>query len=258
MRTVICHYHIYKNSGTTFDSILKDNFGDGHISFDGPFPYFSINQEELTKIIERHPSASAFSSHQTYLPSPKGLDFRVVSVVFVRHPLLRIKSIYNFKKKHFDGTKASSLAREFNFRNWIENLIEDRVEINHINNAQARILSRDSRSSVPRQTKKGKCKSFNLNQALSNLNDVELLARTEYFSSDVSKFSPILKSFGIDFKVSDFSPKNVTEHNLLPVSQRLELLEEQLTEKLYKQLIELNWQDLEIYDYVSKRLSQER
>ena len=49
MRHVICHYHIYKNSGTTFDHLLARNFGDRHVCFDGPFPYFTIGQKELAK-----------------------------------------------------------------------------------------------------------------------------------------------------------------------------------------------------------------
>ena len=70
MRHVICHYHIYKNSGTSFDEILRANYGERHIGFDGPFPYFAISQQELAKIIQRNPKAKAFSSHQTSLPPP--------------------------------------------------------------------------------------------------------------------------------------------------------------------------------------------
>ena len=86
MRHVICHYHIYKNSGTTFDHLLERNFGDRHLRFDGPFPYFSIGQRELAKVIARNRSCVAFSSHQISLPIPASLDFNVLPVVFVRHP----------------------------------------------------------------------------------------------------------------------------------------------------------------------------
>ncbi len=109
MRTVICHYHIYKNSGTSFDLLLEQNFGDRHICFDGPFPFFIIDQEQLTRVIERKRGVIALSSHQIQLPVPVSLDFLVLPVVFIRHLMLRVQSIYKFNvgwAHHEDSTKA--------------------------------------------------------------------------------------------------------------------------------------------------------
>ena len=112
MRTVIIHYHIYKNAGTSFDHVLGHNFGDRHELFDGPFPFFTIDQEQLDRIIMRRPQAVAFSSHQIMLPPPSSLDYRALAAIFVRNPFLRIASIYRFKRgpERADGTPLGSLS----------------------------------------------------------------------------------------------------------------------------------------------------
>src|SRR5690606_21915671 len=139
MRHVICHYHTYKNSGTTFDAILAANYGNRHVTFDGPFPYFSIDHQELAKVIQRHPRAIAFSSHQIYLPVPCSLDFNVIPVVFVRHPLLRIHSIYRFKRAEADGTETSRNALAMDFDAWCRHALNHAPQLNQVSNAQVRL-----------------------------------------------------------------------------------------------------------------------
>lgn len=112
MRTVILHYHIYKNAGTSFDHVLTQNFGDRHELFDGPYPFFTIDQEQLDRIIMRRPAAVAFSSHQIVLPPPSSLQYRALAAIFVRNPFLRIASIYRFKRgpERPDGTPLATLS----------------------------------------------------------------------------------------------------------------------------------------------------
>jgi hypothetical protein len=98
-RNVLLHYHIFKNSGTTFERVLNDNYGEQHISFDGPFPFSHINQDQLSMIVERHPAAVACSSHQIHLPVPSSMAFRAIPVVFIRNPMLRIRSVYFFSQR---------------------------------------------------------------------------------------------------------------------------------------------------------------
>ena len=98
-RNVLLHYHIFKNAGTTFERVLDENYGDGHITFDGPFSFSVINQDQLSTIIQRHPNAVACSSHQIHLPPPSATQFRPIPVVFIRNPLLRIRSVFLFGER---------------------------------------------------------------------------------------------------------------------------------------------------------------
>jgi len=252
MRYVICHYHIYKNSGTSFDTLLAENFKNRHICFDGPFPFFTIDQEQLARIIDRKKNVIAFSSHQIQLPPPVSLDYTVLPVVFIRHPLLRTLSIYKFKRKSDDGTRTSKNAQIMNFDKWIESCFSDAQEITHISNAQTRLLGSAFRQR-PLMRRSKDMMEYDLDQAKQNIHNVELLGRTEYFSRDVERFSEILEKYGIDVNFSKIMPKNVTSTNLdKPVSERVLEIEKLLTRKNYQMLIDSNKQDMELYNLATE------
>lgn len=257
MRHVICHYHIYKNSGTTFDAILARNFGERHVVFDGPFPYFSIAQKELAKVIQRHRSAVAFSSHQISLPVPSSLDFNVLPVVFLRHPILRIRSIYEFKRAENDGTQTSRNATEMTFGEWCRHGLSHPQELTQISNAQVRLLSRTGDGSTAGRRSRDAL-VYDLYQARRALNNVELLARTERFSRDVSRFPALLERYGIAFEVGDTTPRNVTASRFgKTIEQRLEEVAAELGDETMEALEAANRQDLELYAEISARLDAE-
>lgn len=254
MRSVICHYHIYKNSGTTFDGILAANFGERHICFDGPFPYFSINQRELTRIIQRNRAVVAFSSHQIALPVPSSLDFNVLPVVFIRHPILRIYSIYKYKREEQDGTQTSINAQAMEFDEWCGHNLKDPLEVSHVSNAQTRMVS-GTHGEVALSRRSTKAMVYDVHQAIRNLSGVELLARTEHFSADVSRFPEVLARHGIEFSVDDTTPKNVTASNFeKSVDERLEHVAANLSAETFEALCAANRQDLVLYEEVSRRL----
>lgn len=256
MRTIICHYHIYKNSGTSFDSLLTKNFGEHHICFDGPFPFFTIDQEQLARIIERKNEIVAFSSHQIRLPAPASLDYLVLPVVFIRHPLLRILSIYKFKHQHFDGTSTSKAAQEMSFDEWITHCLSDRQEINHISNAQTRILGSAYRQKPLMRRKPGEME-YDLYQAIRNIENVQLLARTEYFNEDVARFPEILHQYGVEFTFRETSPQNVTSNNHhKSIEERIDRVIKSLSGENYQKLLVANSQDIYLFDYVSSLIKK--
>ena len=251
VRTVICHYHIYKNSGTSFDSLLTQNFGDRHISFDGPFPFFTIDQEQLSRIIERKVNVVAFSSHQIQLPAPPSLEFNILPVVFLRHPLLRVLSIYRFKRKTFDGTPTSKAAQGMTFDEWISHSFSDRLEITHISNAQTRFLGSAYRQR-PLMKRKVNTMEYDINQALRNLGNVKLLARTEYFDEDVSRFPKVLAQYEIDFVFTPANPLNVTGNDhRKSIEERIGEIRQLLSAENYQKLVMANIQDTFLYDFIS-------
>ncbi|MCP4091216.1 MAG: sulfotransferase family 2 domain-containing protein [Gammaproteobacteria bacterium] len=254
MRNIICHYHIYKNSGTSFDSILKANYGDKHICFDGPFPFFSINQTEFESIINRHPNIVAFSSHQIKLPVPSSLKFNVLPVIFIRHPILRIYSIYKFKRKTKDGTSLSKLAIANSFNNWVTHCFDNSMEITHVSNAQTRIISAvyDKKPIIGRRAD---AMEYDINQALRNLSGVELLGRTEMFDGDVQHFPKILKKHGIAFQYINNGPKNVTNNDIhLPLDERIHDVVEKLSQTNTERLQSANTQDMRLFDYATQQI----
>lgn len=274
MRHVICHYHIFKNSGTSFDEVLADNVGSRLVSFDGPFPFSVFNQDELLKVVRNHGAARAFSSHQVRLPVPASLEVRIIPVVFVRHPLLRIRSVYEFFRQRAgqeqglrrllpgmggaaftSRDEASSTALDF--VGWLQEAVEGRRPLNNISNAQTQLLcgaySRRGLMRVLPPTEGGVI--ADIDQARRNLCAVELLARTEHFSADVARFSAPLAACGIEFTPRERKPANTTSKDISrPLAARLAALREQIGEELYARLETLNQQDLQLYAEVDQRL----
>ncbi|MDO5621120.1 MAG: sulfotransferase family 2 domain-containing protein [Paracoccus sp. (in: a-proteobacteria)] len=247
MRKVILHYHIYKNSGTSFDHVLTQSFGAQHELFDGPFPFFSINQDELDRIITRRPSAVAFSSHQIMLPQPTSLEYRALAVLFLRHPILRIGSIWRFKRESEDGTTTSDAAQQMSFAEWIEWCFADPQEISHISNAQTRFLAAVyGRLPLRRRTAIGI--EYDLETARRNLRQVEFLARTEFFEQDVARFPAIAAQHGLTLTLPDDLHMNATHRAEAPLEERVAALLAQLPGNLAARLIQVNAQDQALFD----------
>ncbi len=252
MRFVICHYHIYKNSGTSFDTLLSNNYGDNHITFDGPFPFFTIDQEQLARVIERKTEVVAFSSHQIQLPVPGSLDYQVLPVVFIRHPLLRILSIYKFKRQTFDGTTTSKAAQNKTFDEWVSHCFSDRQEITHISNAQTRLLGAATRQR-PLMRRKPHAMEYDVHQAMRNIENVPLLARTEFFNQDVGRFPGILDRYGIEFSFQEIDPQNTTSKNHhKSIDERLDQIKLSVKTESYQKLLNANEQDLLLFENASR------
>lgn len=256
MKRVICHYHIFKNSGTTFDRILKRNYGKSHLSIDGPYPYFKINQEELIKII-CNTGKQSFSSHQINLPVPTSLNVIAEPVVFLRHPILRIRSIYNFSKKAKTATVAGSLASKSDFQAWVDQCKENVQLLTMLSNAQTRMLSGTyGRQGISRRNSNGAFE-FDVHQACRNLSAVQLLGRTEYFDEDVKQFENASKKLGIEFHYYHYRPRNTTSKDLgQSIVNRLENVKAELGPERYQVLTDLNRQDMLLYEYANERLAQ--
>ncbi|MDO5528440.1 MAG: sulfotransferase family 2 domain-containing protein, partial [Paracoccus sp. (in: a-proteobacteria)] len=242
-RTVIVHYHIYKNSGTSFDHVLTESFGDRHQLFDGPFPFFGIDQVQLDRIIRRRPAAVAFSSHQIMLPQPTSLHYRTLAAMFLRHPILRIGSVYRFKRAHADGTPTSAAAQKYDFADWLRHCFKTPGEAGHVSNAQTRHVSAPYMQTPLHQRHNGVL-SYDLDTARRNLNSVEMLGRTEYFERDVRRFTRIAEAHGLSLQGPSEVRHNVTEHAEGSTEDRVAALLAELPDDLAQRLVAANAQDM--------------
>lgn len=285
-RPVIVHYHIYKNAGTSFDHVLRHNYGARHECFDGPFPFFSIDQEQLDRIIMRRPDTVAFSSHQVALPQPSSLDYRVLAAVFLRNPFLRIASIYRFKRgperadgtalatlppdelraelaalgladpPPFDATSTGIAAQQHDFAGWIEHCLSVPAETVHVSNAQTRFLAAPFRCR-PLLRRGAAGIEYDLGTAMRVLAGIELLGRAEMFEPDVTRFGRILAEHGLTLTLPDDTRHNVTRQDAAPVAAQVEAVLAPLPLTLRNRLIRANTQDLALYDRASALISRD-
>lgn len=285
-RPVIVHYHIYKNAGTSFDHVLRHNFGSRHECFDGPFPFFAIDQEQLDRIIMRRTDTVAFSSHQVVLPQPSSLDYRVFAAVFLRNPFLRIASIYRFKRgpERADGTALAALppgelqaelvaqgltdpppfdttstgiaAQQHDFAGWVAHCLATPAETVHVSNAQTRFLAAPFRCR-PLLRRGAAGLAYDLGTALRVLAGIELLGRAEMFEPDVTRFGRILAEHGLTLTLPDNTRHNVTRQDAAPVAAQVKAVLAPLPPTLRDRLIRANAQDLALYDRASALISKD-
>lgn len=255
MRTVLLHYHIYKNSGTSFEQVLDFSFGAQHERFDGPYPFFTIDQDQIDLIIRRRVDAVAFSSHQALLPQPSSLDYRVIAATFLRHPILRLGSLYRYKRGSNDGTVTAQLASSHDFAGWIEASFPIRTELTQMSNPQTRYFAGVYGRQAQVQVAPGLL-SYDLVTARRNLVNVELLGRTEHFDADLDRFTSIASRYGLALKVPEDTHHNATETSSAPVAERVEALLSQLPSLLRDRLIAANQQDLDLYAEAGRLIDQ--
>ncbi|MDO5657154.1 MAG: sulfotransferase family 2 domain-containing protein [Paracoccus sp. (in: a-proteobacteria)] len=254
-RTVIVHYHIYKNSGTSFDHVLRHSFGDLHETFDGPYPFFLVDQLQLGRVIRHRPQIVAFSSHQIMFPQPSSLDFRVLGAVFLRHPILRIGSIYRFKRQHADGTSTSEAAQRLDFGPWVDYCLRDRLEVGQISNAQTRYFAAPY-GDIPLSAQRNGRMFYDLDTALRQLGGVEMLGRTESFERDVTRFARISAAHGLTMSLPDDLHRNVTEAAQGSIEDRVAALLDGMAPELVKRLMDANEQDLALYAEAGRLIAQ--
>ncbi len=256
MRSVLVHYPIYKNAGTSVGHVLSHSFGGRHLSFDGPFPFFTIDQEQLDRIITRKADAVAFSSHQIQLPAPVSPAYRVLAAVFLRHPVLRIASIWRFKRAQDDGTTTSAAARALGFAPWLVHCLSDPSEIVHVSNAQTRLLGAAFRArAVSRRGTAGM--EYDLSRAEANLAGADLVGRADHFAEDVARFLPVLDAAGLPLSLPPDLHLNATagDGGAGAPRARADALLRGLPPDLAGRLIAANAQDLALYAQAEARIA---
>jgi hypothetical protein len=110
---VIFHYHIFKNAGSSVNFALKQFFGDRYADFEGIHAHDILLPSSVAQFMRANPEVRAVSSHLARPPVP--FDY-VKPIVFLRHPLLRAISVYEFTRRDssqpfFDIVSKKSLAQ---------------------------------------------------------------------------------------------------------------------------------------------------
>jgi hypothetical protein len=116
-RTIIVHYHIFKNAGSSVDRLLQMAFGNGWASLEGPTPTSLLRPDDLSTFISDRPEIVAVSSHLLRPPAPPGV--RVLPVVLIRHPLDRAFSVYSHLRRHHDGAETGTVAQQASFPQFV-------------------------------------------------------------------------------------------------------------------------------------------
>jgi len=119
MRDVWIHIHIPKCGGSTFEGILKRNFGNGYRTTNSILNNYWYNDHQILQILNAFPSLTCLAGHKISLNLPyTESGFRLIVSCFVRNPVDRFLSAYYFHRSH-QVTNHKSQAREMNIEDYI-------------------------------------------------------------------------------------------------------------------------------------------
>ena len=235
-RSVIFHYHLFKNAGTSLDALLIDYFKDKWVTqeFSGQH---AINRQEVKSWIESNPEALCFSSHTAHLPTAQVAQTEVLPVIFVRHPLDRIASAYSFERKQGSDGFGSVLARNTTLAGYIET----RLSLPHDFQCRNFHVANFARM-FPANT------GDELTRALRAVKELPFVGIVEQFGDSLTKLDAWLETKG--FSNMNMKPveKNVSRDLSQPIETRIAEIKSQVGDEVFQKLLTANEADMALYN----------
>lgn len=130
-RTVLLHFHIFKNAGSTLNSALVKAFGPAFHEVESPDPNRPMDWKDAISFIEAQPGAGAISSHTLRYPPPVHKAFHFLPLLLIRHPIDRLVSIYHFERRNLEPSDAetSRVVQTGSLANFVRFVLAKRPEL---------------------------------------------------------------------------------------------------------------------------------
>jgi hypothetical protein len=239
MRFVILHYHIFKNAGMSIEDILDRNFGERFCRLDGPDRNGRIVTAGLLSFLLGNSHMQAVSSHQFRYPMPRVPGFLFFDLCFLRDPLDRIRSMYDYsREKPAEGDPLSELAARHTLGGFVEQVLS---RLPHqACNAQTSFLDGDD---VPARD----LGDDHLKRATRTMLQTSFLGVVDRFEQSLAAGEFFLRPVFAGLRCAT-SAVNVSGGTLNcgTLDQRKRRLQEACGEKLYAALVSGNALDLEL------------
>ena len=242
-KVIVAHYHFFKNAGTSVDVILKQNFGAAWSQIEFPKISQQSNSQLVQNWLVKQQNISAFSSHTALFPLPILDNTLVLPIVFLRHPIIRLWSVYNFERKHRQILNHSiKLAQEKDFAGYL-NYQLDQAPNRSCRNFQTYRFS--WLNSQPDKTE--------LEQALNGLDLLPIVGIVAEFDLSMELYRQAIAKYYPLFQVQSVH-KNITSEGNLSQTEKLDLIRANLDQNTYQRLLDANQDDLQLYEAAKNKL----
>lgn len=234
-RTLILHYHLFKNAGTSVDAMLRRNFRRQWISREFTQRGKQSNVREVTKFLLARPKLLALSSHTARLPLPvlDGVD--IFPILFLRHPIDRLRSAYLFERKQESNSPSSKLAKAHDFAGYLHKLMAIPGHRQARNFQTHRLAFREPIGSGSERER--------AHRALAALPFVGLV---EDYDRSIENLQKLLRPLFPDFRAVNLH-MNVTRSRSATVDDNLEEIRNEIGADMFAELCAANRDDLDLY-----------
>ena len=248
-RPVVLHYHLFKCAGTSVEHVLEKEFGEDILHLDREAPFARIFDQDVLAELDRYPKVKAITSHQLRMPLPKEKGLKVIPIVFVRHPLDRIQSVYKFDRGRGPLTPDAQLAVENNFADYLRvQIAANKQVVNfHVKNLTDEWNRKEGKISPLGE-------SAHLKRSLAVLQELPVVGIVERYAESVKAFEELISlSFkGFRFQIAE---SNVNSQRSILLEDRLAEMRKEIGVDLYEELVAVNAKDFVLYDAANDHLN---
>ena len=247
-RSIIVHFHLFKNAGTSVETILQRHFGKRFTRYEHGGPAETFPASVLIPYLEAHRRIQAISSHTICFPPPSHRDWSVFPIVFLRHPLDRIASMYTYERGQDAQNPGALLAKAHDLAGYITARLANPGE-RTFRNYQSWMLAREefrSRSqAVDQETL--------LEYAANALDAVPVVGVVDQFDESIRQFNAWLAPH---FRRLHLKPEHLNRSASagLSMQERIQRTREAIGETLFQRLECENGVDLELYRLSCRKL----
>ncbi len=242
-RHVIVHYHVFKNAGSTIDSILMRNFGALWGSIEGPNPWGTLSSEAVLQYARDNPELKAISSHHARLPQPNCSDIIFHPLLFLRHPIDRVGSVYSFERRQPENSPnlGVKIAQARGLAGYVKWRLSDG------NGAVIRNFHTVHLSGREKDMRKAVATDHDLQFAMQRISRLPVFGIVELFEDSISRIGDYLAEHFANFDAS-YAVVNKSPERKETIKERLEEIAESLGTDLYQELLDKNAMDMRLYN----------
>lgn len=241
MRTVILHYHLFKNAGTSVDYILQASFGGAWTTREF-LAHGDGTARHVADWIQSEPTKAAFSSHTANGPLPTISETRIIPILFIRHPLDRLRSAYLFERTQAASTYGNIIARETSMGGYMRIRLSTPGERFASNFHAAKLRAFSDLTSADEEQR-----------ALDGLAKLGFVGVVDEFEASMQRFESLIQPYLSNFRASS-AHENASSDSSLQLADRLSLMQKEIGQETWDQLCEANAIDLAIYAAARRRL----
>jgi hypothetical protein len=200
--------------------------------------------------IQDNPSVRAISSHVVRPPFPAMLETTIYPLLFLRHPILRVASVYKYERSLNGETEAQRVAMQSTFAEYVRWRLRPEVEP-VIRDFQTLYISGEQL--IYDDPRRATATSANFSMALAILESLAAFGIVEQFADSNEQFQRRLSHIFPEIRWRE-ARENVTGGTL----QTLESIRGEIGDGLFDQLREANTYDLTLYAKAVKLFNERR